>query len=227
MGWRHRHDRKHGTADQPQTGTVNQTTFNSINAAGNYPYISVTYDHYPNTPENLVLKDQHVATNAYVNTTTPTFSAYVTDPDGGTENAAYTLTDTTTSTVLLNKVLGSSSTNDGTSTYTVSGGIPLTNGHDYQVQVWGYDGTANSKYPDFDVHRRLDAPSTPTVSSSTYTSGAWTNSASGPFTFTSSSSDVQTCTTRSTARPLCPWLGQLYQLMHLLANPHAPCGLDT
>ncbi|WP_455351214.1 DNRLRE domain-containing protein [Streptomyces sp. SYSU K217416] len=69
--------------------------FNSRNAATNVPILSVTYNNPPGTPTSTALSPSSYNTfnkRTYATSVTPTFSAKVADPDGGTVRAQFEVT---------------------------------------------------------------------------------------------------------------------------------------
>ena len=179
-----------GIRTNPEATAHNVLAINSLESSYYPPYIQLTYDKYPNTPTALTSTGLNVYSGTnYVNTTTPTLSAVVTDPDGGSLAGAYTVTDTTTSTVVVAGAAGKTVTSGGTSTYKPP---TLNDGDTYQVQVWGNDGTALSLSPASTLTFTVDAtaPNAPGVSSTAFPAGVWTSTSSGVFSFSDTSSDV-------------------------------------
>ena len=179
-----------GLRNSPESGSINQMAFNSINAPANYPYISVTYDNYPGTPGTPTTSNVHTSGSTnYVTSTTPTFSSQVTDPDGGSLKADYTVKQGSTTVAT---GTGSSVSSGSLSTWTPSSGT-LVNGNTYTVTTVGDDGTTTSQSPSAGFTFTVDttAPATPSISSTAFPSNTWSSYAgSGNFTFTDSSTDV-------------------------------------
>lgn len=167
------------------------------------PSLWVTYNSYPASPGVVYLgKDEpswwtDPATGArtlYVKVARPTFSALVSDPDGGSVRAQFSLLNGAAT--VWDKLAGSVVASGGRSAYTPTSATPaLTDGQTYTARVWAHDGALSSQsyYQPWSFIVDLTDPTTPTVTSSAYPSdGAWldTPPGSNTFTFTSPSTDV-------------------------------------
>jgi len=167
--------------------------FNSGNAASNIPRINITYNSYPNTASNQSTVPATACVSGagrpWVNTTTPTLQAVVSDPDGGSVSGNFEVWP----------IGGSGSAWSGTSAAVTSGGTAakavaagvLANGGTYSWRVRGYDGALYSKswtsYCEFTVD--TTKPVAPGISSTVYPQGQW-NLTGGAGTFTFASSDT-------------------------------------
>lgn len=174
--------------------------FNSADASSGDPYLSVTYNSYPNTassPQTAGVTATTSSPGTWVNTTMPALSAVDTDPDGGSIRATYDIW-TSGGTVIYSHTAahGSSVASGSRSSYTVPSGH-LVNGTTYKYRVYGYDGTDYSKAPIpstttyyyFSVD--TTAPVATIVSSTNCPAGDWTNTTTCTFTFSpGSSTDV-------------------------------------
>jgi RHS repeat-associated protein len=165
--------------------------FNSGNAASNIPKINITYDSYPNTASNQSTLPATACASGtsrpWINTTTPTLQAAVSDPDGGTVYGNFDVHPTGNPTSIWS----------GTSAGVTSGGMAakavaagaLANGGTYSWRVRAYDGLLYSKswtsYCEFSID--TVKPATPGISSTAYPQGQWNpTGGAGTFTFTSS-----------------------------------------
>jgi hypothetical protein len=121
--------------------------FNSGNAASNIPRINITYNSYPATATNRSTVPATAcvtgSTRPFVNTTTPTLKAAVSDPDGGTVYGNFEVWPTGGAGSVWS---GNSAgvTSGGTASKAVSTGI-LADGSNYSWKVRGYDGALYSK----------------------------------------------------------------------------------
>ena len=156
---------------------TNETTSAGAVAFAGAATLSITYDNPPGSLANLALSPENWATDGhlYTSSSTPTFQASATDPDGDTIAYEFKVTQ------------GSSVIEDATSGYFASGAtgslassVTLTNHTTYQLTVRPYDGTeygvwssALSFTPD------SVAPPVPTISCSGYPSGTWSALVSG------------------------------------------------
>lgn len=159
--------------------------FYSGNNASNKPVMSVTYNSYPNTPSSVKVNGTAPASGStyYTNDSTPTFSAAVSDPDGGNVKAKFSLSGTPAA-------AGSTAASGGTSTYTPSA---LANGSSRTVQVWGNDGSldsAVSSNPTWTVVVDTAAPGATGITSSQFTHGQWKDTAPSSVAVTLKSTDA-------------------------------------
>ena len=162
---------------------------NYIDGAGDVePKLIVTYNSKPNTPSNRSTVPATVCTTGasrpWINTTTPTLQAAVSDPDGGTVYGNFDVWPTGgTGSIWSANSPGVSS--GGAASKQVAAGI-MANGTNYSWRVRGYDGALYSAawtpFCEFTID--LTQPAAPTVSSTTYLEGQWnTTGGAGSFTF--------------------------------------------
>ncbi|MER7517135.1 DNRLRE domain-containing protein [Streptomyces sp. NPDC126499] len=156
--------------------------FNSRNAATNVPVLSVTYNNPPGTPTAVALSPSSYNTfnkRTYATSVTPTFSAKVTDADGGTVRAQF-------------EVTADPASNDaGTYSFTGISGAVASGGtaalalpadkklgaFGYRVRARAYDGSAYgawSGYVPFSVN--TDKPAAPQIHCAGQPRDAWTDS---------------------------------------------------
>jgi len=155
------------------------------------PRLDVTYNSYPAKPGTPTLTTSPASNAGYSRTTTPTFKATVSDPNGGTVRAHFEVYQGSTL-----KWSGDSAyvTSGSTASKAISSGI-LANGTTYTVKAKAFDGTDDSKTcsngtctvvysnsTSFTVD--TSSPAT-TVTASSFTNGQWTTTvpASNTFTF--------------------------------------------
>ena len=174
-----------------ETNNIGWKKFNSAEKNGTgIPYVTVTYNSYPNTPTS-----PSPASGSYTANTTPTLSAVVSDPDGGYVQGVFYVQDLTAGTWVTSPSgsLGSTVASGGTSTFTLP---PLSDGHHYQWAVDAFDATDLSVSPAgwFDLYVDTSAPSAPAVSVAGFPQGQWTVPASAPssvvLSWPSASTDV-------------------------------------
>lgn len=192
-----------GLRAENEADTYGWKRFYSAENGANIPSLWVTYNSYPNTPSGAAhassteyYKGVDPVTGAatlYVTTPRPSFSAIVSDPDGGTVRGAFDIL--LGSTTVWNKLLGTSVASGGRSAFTPISGTPaLADGKTYTARVWGNDGSLTSKSsgPSWTFTTDLTKPATPTVTSQQYKNGQWEEQtpATATFTFSSSSTDV-------------------------------------
>ncbi|WP_198026021.1 DNRLRE domain-containing protein, partial [Cellulomonas bogoriensis] len=185
-----------------ETDNFGWKRFNSGNASSGKPTIVVNYNSYPGTPSSAEIASGHFQWYPsssdpdrvlYVKSTKPTFSAVVSDPDGGNVRARFDILSG--STLVWDKLSGTSVASGSRSTFKPTSSTPaLVEGRTYSARVWGYDGSLHSEksraMPTFIVD--TTAPAVPTVTASAYTDGQWYDPApaSNTFTFNASSTDV-------------------------------------
>ena len=175
-----------------ETDNYGWKKFNSAEKNGTgIPYISVTYNSYPNTPTSPA-----PASGSYTANATPTLSAVVSDPDGGSVQGRFYLRDLTTNTWVSPSTgtYGTTVTSGGTSSWTAP---PLTDGDHYQWQVYASDTLPDlslSAAGWFDLYVDSTAPAAPAVNVAGFPQGQWTVPASPPpsvtLSWASASSDV-------------------------------------
>ncbi|MGC4174483.1 DNRLRE domain-containing protein [Demequina sp.] len=142
--------------------------FYSGNSSSNKPVLSVTYNSYPSTPTAVKVNGVSPAagTTFCTNDTTPTFSATVSDSDGGSVKGMFALNGGTA-------VAGSSVTSGSASSYTPSA---RANGSSTTVSVAASDGTLTSKAsiaPSWTVLVDTTAPDPVGFTSAAFTNGQW------------------------------------------------------
>jgi hypothetical protein len=150
------------------------------------PFLQINYDHAPDTPTATTTLDGSrslgcAASGTWITTTTPSFQARITDPDGQNVKATFHYAKSTGSpsgNLPPTSFLGSGST------FTERTGA-LADGT-YSWDVFGNDGTLSGPTSS-DCSFSIDTsrPATPTISSSNYVSGQATNPVGmvGTFTF--------------------------------------------
>ncbi|WP_369212645.1 DNRLRE domain-containing protein [Streptomyces flavofungini] len=171
--------------------------FASRNAAGHVPVLSVTYNNPPGTPSAVTLAPSAYNSynkRTYATSLTPTLSAKVADPDGGTVKAQF-------------EVSADPAFNDagtyswtGTSAGVASGGIAkLTIPADKKLGSFGYrvrsrahDGSAYGAWSGYVRFRvNVGKPATPAVRCEGFTAEQWTDRPAGEIecTFSTASTD--------------------------------------
>jgi RHS repeat-associated protein len=164
--------------------------------SGADPYVTFTYNRAPNTPGTPThtpgTSSSTLTTLGWTSTTTPTLKATVSDPDGGTVRALFSVYLNGGGTPVVDKGYGSVVASGGASTYVVPAG-KLVNGSKYVVRAYGYDESLTSAawsvgYDYFIVD--TTAPNPPTVSSTTWTAGSWAPATSGTISWSDTSPDV-------------------------------------
>jgi RHS repeat-associated protein len=176
-----------------ETDNFGWKKFHSYNYGSNVPVLTVTYNSYPNTPTNRSTVPSTACVTGtsrpWINTTTPTLKAVVSDPDGGSVYGNFDVWPTG----------GSGSVWSGTSAAVTSGGTAakavasgaLAGGGTYSWRVRGWDGSLYSKswtsWCEFTVD--TTKPVAPGISSVDYPQGQW-NLTGGPGSFTLTSSDT-------------------------------------
>lgn len=181
-----------------ETNTNSWRRYRSANyiagAADVEPKLIVTYNSNPYTvttrstiPATACISG---ASRPWINTTTPTLQAVVSDPDGGTVYGNFDVWVTG----------GSASIWSANSTAVTSGGatskqVPaavLANGANYSWRVRGYDGALYSAswapFCEFSVDTTL--PIAPTIDSADWDEAQWSSPTSGALTWSSPSTDV-------------------------------------
>ncbi|MEU3972208.1 DNRLRE domain-containing protein [Streptomyces bacillaris] len=164
--------------------------FNSRNAASNVPVLSVTYNSLPDTPAAVTLTPSaHNPLNkrTYATSVTPTFSAKVADPDGGTVKAQFEVS----ADPAFNDAGGYSWT--GTSGGVASGGTAkLTLPADkklgpngYRLRARSHDGSAYGPWSGYVPFRVNTAkPAAPAVTCEGHPEEQWKDTAAGAMTCT-------------------------------------------
>ncbi len=149
--------------------------------------ITVTYNSYPATPEELAVEPESEVVGL-VPSLTPTFSAKVSDPEG---DAVHALFEVRKGNNVLAPLVWSGASEPVASGETASATMPagvLLDGSIYTVLVHAHDGTLKSKAKIYKVFKvDVTAPEV-TVTSDTLTNGEWTNPtpASAKFTLNGS-----------------------------------------
>ncbi|MFV0633323.1 DNRLRE domain-containing protein [Demequina sp.] len=173
-----------------ETDNAGWKRFSSGNASSNKPVISVTYNSYPNTPSSVKVAGTAPAAGAtvYTNDTTPTFSAVVSDPDGGNVRGLFTVKQGSTTTV--SAASGSSVASGSTSSYTSAA---LAQGKAYSVSVAASDGSSTSRAsssPTWTVFVDTAAPGATSITSPQFTNGQWKDTAPSSVGATLSATDA-------------------------------------
>ncbi|WP_430868982.1 DNRLRE domain-containing protein [Demequina aurantiaca] len=150
--------------------------FYSGNSSSNKPVLSISYNRYPSTPSSVKVNAVTPVSGAvyYTNDTTPTFSATVSDADGGSVKGRFTVTKGTST--IVTKASGSAVASGSTSSYTPSA---LAQG-DYKVEVWANDSALDSKAsskPSWTVTVDTAAPGATAITSSQFSNGQWKDTA--------------------------------------------------
>jgi RHS repeat-associated protein len=144
------------------------------------PRLEVTYNSYPNTAGAPTVVTSPASNARYSVTTTPTFKANVSDPDGGQVRGYFEVLESGSS-----KWTGTSGyvTSGSTASKAIGSGL-LYHGHTYTIRVKSDDGTDKSAawaQATFTVD--TSKPAT-TVTSSSFTNGQWTTTVPASNTFT-------------------------------------------
>ncbi len=167
-----------------ETSDLYWKRFDSGDASSHVPYITTTYNSYPNTPGTPTMTPVTGTgpSSYWTKTTTPTLSATVSDPDGGSVRGLF---DVYYGGTLEWSGYSGYVTSGQTASVTVPSG-KLFESHLYTIRVFGDDGTDTSltwsNYIQFTVD--TEVPSVPTVTSTSYTENVWTDATgAGSFTF--------------------------------------------
>jgi YD repeat-containing protein len=151
-----------------------------------HPYLSVTYDHYPNKASGMFPTGW---LNGYVNTTTPALQLTASDPDGGNVFGQFSLYEGGTQVYPASGFVNGSTVLSGqASKWNVPSGAGLLNDHTYHIVAQVSDASVHSTAPTASATWTVDnvAPSVTTVSSTQFPANVWTNGVTtGTFTFTS------------------------------------------
>lgn len=156
------------------------------------PAVTLVYTSYPTVGTRSTLPSTSCVTGSgrpYINTTTPTLKAQVSDPEGASVKAEFSWWVTGGSQI------GSAVTSTAASGSTLQQVVPsgaFTNGNNYSWRVRGNDGIVNSGWSswcEFTVDT-VAPSSAPGVSSTTYPEGAWGGGAGTAGTFTLSAGGV-------------------------------------
>ena len=149
--------------------------------AAKTPALTVKYNSYPNTPTDLAVSPGNPG---YATSLTPTFTAAVSDPDGGQVGGFFEVRKGTTAS---SPIVWSGSSDLVDSGDDASATVPdgvLLDGTVYTVAAYGYDGTLKSKSlvgARFTVD--VTAPQV-AISSDVFTDETWTNPMPASATFT-------------------------------------------
>lgn len=146
------------------------------------PTLTVTYDSYPATPTALTVTP---GVNSYASSLTPTFTAAVTDPDGGSLRGFFEVRKGTTPT---SPVVWSGASDPvpsgGTASVTMPAGV-LVDGTVYSVAAYGHDGVLKSKTPAAKAFKTdVTPPAAAVVTSDVFTDGQWLNPMPASASFT-------------------------------------------
>lgn len=161
-----------------ETDSLSWKKFNSSDNSANQPYLTVTYNSYPNTPKALSPTGTSTSP-AWVNTLTPTLSAKSCDADGGKDRVNFQIyagsTLTVHSSTSRSKV--SECTADPWTVSSPTGntvwdsGTSLSDNTLYNWRSRGDDGTDVSGWSATQYFKTdVTPPSTPAISSSTHPS---------------------------------------------------------
>jgi uncharacterized protein YycO len=135
--------------------------YRSLEFGKNMPTLAVTYNRYPNTASAAIVSPSDWG---YVTSTTPTLSASVVDPDGGTVRIRFEITTATGGAVWTGH--SSAVASGTTAALTVPSGI-LTEGASYVVRAKGvdlYDESRSWSAPTaFTVDSTAGAPADPEI----------------------------------------------------------------
>jgi hypothetical protein len=136
--------------------------------------ITVTYNSYPATPEELAIEPESEVVGL-VPSLAPTFSAQLSDPEG---DAVHALFEVRKGNNVLAPLVWSGASEPVASGETASATMPagvLLDGTIYTVLVHAHDGTLKSKAKIYKVFKvDVTAPEV-TITSDTLTNGQWTN----------------------------------------------------
>lgn len=173
----------------------NETTMAGWKRYRNDAMLSVTYGNFPNLPTEATTTNPSLACSSVaspIRSTTPTLSAKLTDPDGGTQVQAKFWVYTATGVLVWNPAKTASQVEGGTFTQTVPAGL-LVDGTVYEWRVQATDATGLTG-PMLACRFSVDmtAPAPPIVTSTTFPVGAPGGGigTAGTFALSDSSSDV-------------------------------------
>lgn len=166
--------------------------FNSGNASSGVPYISVTYNSYPDTPVSTwVSPFSDYSGTQWTNTLTPQLRNHVRDPDKGNARGLFDVYDG--SSLVVDNLYGGYVASNGFSSATVPAG-KLVNGRTYTIRSWADDGSLSSKaYQSANFTVDTVKPPAPKAVSADYPAdGGWYGDAGKPgaFTLTPANSDT-------------------------------------
>lgn len=193
-----------GISAASETDNLGWKKFDSGNAATGKPTMTVAYNSYPNTPGAAAIAggqynwytDAAGAQTLYVTTAHPVMRATVSDPDGGSVRALFSVLSGTTS--VWNQVPTpgvASGSQASIVTADANAQTALVDGSTYTSKVWANDAVLSSKAaePLWTFIVDLTAPAAPIIASSAgFSDGGWLTSVppSNTFTFSSPSKDV-------------------------------------
>jgi RHS repeat-associated protein len=167
-----------------ETNNLYWKKFNSANASTGDPYISSTYNSYPNTTGVPYISPRTGTASPYWTTTkTPTCKVTVTDADGPLYGSFYIYDGTTL--VWSGNSAAPAVASGGTASLAVPAG-KLVDNKVYTLKAKGWDGTDQSKSYSTSITFKVDstAPSATTVSSANFPVNVWTDGrSSGTFSF--------------------------------------------
>jgi RHS repeat-associated protein/fimbrial isopeptide formation D2 family protein len=163
--WANRTQTNYGIVVKANSETDNLAwkKFYSQDNGSNIPYLQVTYTSDPNAPTSL-----SPANNAQLTSLTPTISAVVSDPDGGTVKAQFGVYDNASGATIYTSTFGTSVNSGSRSSLAVASG-KLAYGHTYRWHVRAYDGvnyggfTPSTGWYYFTVNSTVQKPSSPLV----------------------------------------------------------------
>ncbi|MFJ8473220.1 DNRLRE domain-containing protein [Kitasatospora sp. NPDC094011] len=170
--------------------------FNSANAAGNVPKLTVTYNYRPRTGTDQQAGSpfyKDAAGTWWVNSTTPTLRDTFVDPNNDKVNGTFQIFDDATNAQVGNVLVSPWVPSGSPASVKVPAGV-LANGKTYRFRTSPYDGTHYnlgwSPWASFTVD--TSAPSAPgAIASTDYPSGQWVKGAGqgGVFTVTPPAGD--------------------------------------
>jgi RHS repeat-associated protein len=172
--------------------SMNPDSTKKCDSTSYQPMLSATYNSYPVAPSGQSTSPPvGCATGSsrpFINTTTPTLKATVTDPDGGKLQGSFYI-GVVGGAQIGSEHLSTAVSSGSKAQWTVPTGS-FTNGNNYTWKVRGKDTTDYGAYAtscQFTVD--TTAPTAPSVTSTQYPSGVWTT-AGGSGTFSLSSTDA-------------------------------------
>ncbi|MFB8238039.1 DNRLRE domain-containing protein [Kitasatospora purpeofusca] len=179
-----------------ETNTKYWKQFNSANAAGNVPKLTVTYNYRPRTGTDQQAGSPFYKDTAgtwWVNSTTPTLRDTFVDPNNDKVDGTFQIFDNATNAQVGNVLVSPYVPSGAPASVKVPAGL-LTNGRTYRFRTSPYDGLHYNNNWSAWAYFTVDtsAPSAPTAITSTdYPSGQWVKGAgqSGVFTVTPPTGD--------------------------------------
>jgi RHS repeat-associated protein len=172
-------------AIEPCFSACDWRTFNSPNATTGQPVLSITYSGAPNVPSALAISPSTSTSGVlYTNSRTPVLSAVVSDPDGGTVNATFTVRQPGTNSVMASGIATNVASGSRAS-WTVPSNILMGTGltdNAFYFDVSASDGTTTGSLSTaFNFTVDATAPAAPTLTSNEWAQGSWTTTTTGTF----------------------------------------------